>query len=154
MKTYEQLMKHYWGKIVPMAEAAGINPWECVKDTLTKEIFNDHPVFTLNSNRYTFALTVLEEEPVFVGDKLYFRENRITVQDDGHPFMECTWTPPTKKRTFMLGDKELPCPLKVVPDKYSVLTLLGMNYYFNNWREANSVANEILSILTNASKQE
>ncbi len=30
-KTYEELMTHYWGVIVPLAEAAGIKPWECVR---------------------------------------------------------------------------------------------------------------------------
>ena len=43
MKTYEQLMQHYWGKIVPMAEADGINPWECVK--LGNDSMDDHPAF-------------------------------------------------------------------------------------------------------------
>lgn len=81
MKTYEQLMTHYWGEIVPMAEAAGVNPWECVR-TKTGYVFHNHPKFNNNNEEenYTFALTVLERRPVFVGDKLYIKYDGFTIE--------------------------------------------------------------------------
>lgn len=126
MKTYEQLMTHYWGVIVPMAEAAGIYPWLCVT-AFKGDIFDDHPLFNCDPGCYTFALTILPDEtgrgkPVFVGDKLYANNcaEPLTIKGlstiRGNLFVgECmnydigilSWTPPTpkvtpKKRTFML----------------------------------------------------
>lgn len=104
MKTYEQLMAYYWGVIVPMAEAAGIDPWLCVRTDGV--IFKDHPKFILKYQEYTFAITVLEGKPVFIGDKLYsvITGQGYTVSDLSTSCMmkNYTWTPPTKKRTFIV----------------------------------------------------
>jgi len=108
MKTYEQLMTHYWGTIVPMAKAAGISPLECVQMP-GRNIFSGHPHFVDNPELYIFAISILEGKPVFVCDNVY---NKITdewyvIKDTGNPCLSCyTWTYPTKKRTFMLGDEE------------------------------------------------
>lgn len=107
MKTYEQLMKHYWGKIVPMAESAGINPWGCVRhDGDAQE--GTHPRFILKPyERYTFALTVLEGKPVFDDHIIYsrFSGNKFNASEVFEKDLKdeyFTWIPPTKKRTFML----------------------------------------------------
>lgn len=105
-KTYEELMQHYWGVIVPMAKAAGINPHGCVKHD--SEVWTaTHPRFTLTPyERYTFAITILEGKPVFVGDKLWGKNigKWITVPGglDTIYYSESivSWAPPTKKRTF------------------------------------------------------
>lgn len=161
MKNQYDLWRKYITETVPMAEAAGINPWKCVKDTATGESFNKHPEFTLNANRYTFALTVLERKPVFVGDKVFSNNctkplivKGLSKQYGYLSVGECadyaisilSWTPPTKKRTFMLGDKELPCPLKNEPCadnlNYSTLCNDGHEFYFEScedktaWRKA------------------
>lgn len=91
-------MKHYWGVIVPMAEAAGIDPWECVR--LHGQSGGTHPEFTHSPCYYTFALTVLEKRPVFVGDRLYGKNLPITVLANEHFNLgDYTWTPPTPKVT-------------------------------------------------------
>ena len=106
-KTYEEIMQHYWGKIVPMAQAAGIKPWECVRH-VNEDKFTDHPHFKGKQWHYTFAITILEGKPVFVGDKLYYKDTEFIVADcsEKQSFSNVTWTPPAKKRTFMLGDEE------------------------------------------------
>ena len=118
-KTYEEIMQHYWGKIVPMAQDAGIDPWECVRICGTDR--QNHPSFDFSTEDYTFALTILEGKPVFVGDKLYANNctQPLTIKGNSEQsgylsVGDCTnydisilsWTPPIKKRTFMLGDEE------------------------------------------------
>lgn len=116
MKTYEQLMQHYWGVIVPMAEAAGINSWECVKYRGEKTC--GHPNFTLHRHLYTFAVAALEGKPVFVGDKLWLKGgHQITVEDNLYINTGVmTWTPPAK-RTFEINGHEVPEPMREKPEK-------------------------------------
>ena len=54
----------------------------------------------------------------------------------------------TKKRTFELNDKQLPCPSEDY-DEY-VLKLLGEHYYFESIEDRNEVAREIIKLLDNA----
>jgi len=159
-KTYEDLMTHYWGKIVPMAQAAGIKPWECVRHDNDVQT-GDHPKFILKPcDRYTFALAILEGKPVFVGYEIYSKSGEKFDWTDkdyfrqiNHPIGVWTWTPQAKKRTFMLGDKELPCPVKN-EDAPQKLCIWGQNFYFDTvghdavWREA------IREILTKARDKE
>lgn len=143
MKTYDHPARKYWTETVPMAEAAGIDPWLCVRHLTGifgsdkmyfKQEYTDHPDFKLPEDKagFTFALTVLEKVPVFIGSKVYhvspnqndgtcgewevhgvdelgnisFTNNIIKVMA-GKIGIYFTWTPPTascapKKRTFML----------------------------------------------------
>lgn len=167
MNTYEEVMTHYWGKIVPMAQAASIKPWECVS-TKTGYVFYNHPNFSNNDkDNYTFAIAILEGKPVFVGDQVY--ANNCTQPLTIHGLSEqsgylavggCTnyaisilsWTPPTKKRTFMLGDKELPCPDKN-KGGYQI-ALISSKHFFSDFHDAQKVANAIDEILTAARDKE
>ena len=161
MKTYEQLMKHYWGIIVPMAEAAGINPWECVRH-VNEDKFTDHPKFEGKPWNYIFALTVLEGKPVFVGDSIYYKEDGSNhIVGEGGILVDgrWTWTPPTKKRTFILGDKELPCPVyqsdnivKIIIDteKECVTSYFG----FETHEDAQKVYLSVLNPLATARDKE
>jgi len=107
-KTYEQLMKHYWGIIVPMAQAAGIKPWECVRIYGTDR--QNHPSFDFSTEDYTFALAILEGKPVFVGDKLWSLLTDswyvVSALSVACLMKNYTWTPQAKKRTFMLNMTE------------------------------------------------
>lgn len=175
MKTYEQLMQHYWGVIVPMAEAAGINPWECVR--YRYGTLKTHPEFKSESNCYTFSLTVLEKRPVFVGDKLYdkeayyelltvegINENNTLIATDSTGrkidewvtwYEDASWNPPappTKKRTFMLNSVELPCPDKN-KGGYQI-ALISSKHFFSDFHDAQKVANAIDEILTTARDKE
>ena len=160
-KTYEEIMQHYWGKIVPMAQDAGIDPWECVRICGTDR--QNHPSFDFSTEDYTFALTILEGKPVFVGDKLYANNctQPLTIKGNSEQsgylsVGDCTnydisilsWTPPIKKRTFMLGDKELPCPDKN-KGGYQI-SLISSRHFFSDFHDAQKVANAIDAILTEA----
>jgi len=167
-KTYEELMTHYWGKIVPMAQAAGIKPWECVRSTVSCNLrYADHPKFDdPRNNAYTFAISILEGKPVFVGDRLYsnggeychVEEASINLSSIGRVSLACvnwdnwTWTPPAKKRTFMLNGQEYSSPINDVNG--CRLDFLGVDYYFETVRERNNVASAINNILQNARDKE
>lgn len=155
MKTYEQLMKHYWGVIVPMAEAAGVKPWECVRH-VNEDEFTDHPKFEGKPWNYTFALTVLEQRPLFKGDTVYWKiDGELFIWEDGeldNYSEDLTWTPPTKKRTFMINDYELNCPIN--DTNGCRLDFLGVDYYFKSMRDRNKVASVINNILHTARDKE
>ena len=162
-KTYEQLMTHYWGKTVPMAQDAGIDPWECVRCYGEQARTDTHPSFDCDAEQYTFAISILEGKPVFVGDKLYANNctQPLTIKGNSEQsgylsVGDCTnydisilsWTPPIKKRTFMLGDKELPCPDKN-KGGYQI-SLISSRHFFSDFHDAQKVANAIDAILTEA----
>ena len=176
MKTYEQLMTHYWGVIVPMAQAAGIDPWECVR--LHGQSGGTHPEFTHSPGCYTFAITILPDEtgrgkPVFVGDKLYANNcaEPLTIKGlstiRGNLFVgECmnydigilSWTPPTpkvtpKKRTFMLNGKELNSPVNKGKGDY-LTRVAGNEFYFTNYDDRNALDNILYELLTIARDKE
>jgi hypothetical protein len=174
MKTYEQLMTHYWGVIVPMAQAAGIDPWECVR--LHGQSGGTHPEFTHSPGCYTFALTILPDEtgrgkPVFVGDVAYGNQlgHEYTATADGWklvdhypllPFLDAdlTWTPPTacctpKKRTFMLNGKELNSPVNKGKGYY-LTRVAGNEFYFTNYDDRNALDNILYELLTIARDKE
>lgn len=169
-KTYEELMMHYWGKIVPMAQAAGVNPWECVRSTVSCNLrYTGHPKFfdDPRNNAYTFAIVILEGKPVFVGSVLYannctapltikgastIRGNIFVGEGMNYDVSILSWTQPSKKRTFMLGDKELPCPDKN-KGGYQI-SLISSRHFFSDFHDAQKVANAIDAILTEARDKE
>ena len=163
MKTQDELLEHYWSVIVPMARDHVIKPWECVRH-VNEDKFTDHPKFEGKPWNYTFALTVLEGKPVFYSDKIYSKSGETFNWNDSEYRRQLTmkglkiatvwtWTPPpTKKRTFMLGDKELPCPDKN-KGGYQI-SLISSRHFFSDFHDAQKVANAIDAILTEAREKE
>lgn len=119
MKTQDELKAHYRDVIIPMVakynfdHGTDVKPWKCVK-TCGRCYFREHPNFNHVPEDYTFALTILEGKPVFVGDKIYSKSGETFDWDDKdyyrqitHPIGVWTWTPPPKKRMFVLNGVEL-----------------------------------------------
>lgn len=158
MKTQYDLYHKYITETVPMAEAAGINPWECVRTNGV--IFKDHPKFILEQQGYTFALTVLDETPVFPGDKLYgksdgFCTEASVLEIDKLLLSEWSLKPPTKKRTFMLDGVELRSPIK---DRHSYeLRIVGFSeqhYNFSSSVDLRELEDVLYKLLTEARDKE
>lgn len=117
MKTQAELKAHYRDVIIPMVakynydHGTDVKPWECVKHDDDIETVG-HLDFTLRPlSRYTFAITIIEERPVFVGDTIYHKKygepSCVVEGEDLESIIDhLTWTPP-KKRTFMLNGVEL-----------------------------------------------
>ena len=153
-KTQRELNLEYWGRVHDMCDAynkrhgTSISPQQCVKND--GYIWNSkvNPIF--NALNYDLAVAIIEDKPVFVGDKIYSKRTGqcITVTEGFLSAIDCTLTPPKKKRTFDLNGKQLPCPSEDYDE--SVLELLGEHYYFESIEDRNEVAREIIKLLNNA----
>ena len=148
-----------WARVLDMCEGTKVDPVDCW--SLNGRKYKDYPEFDADPEYYTFAVTILEGKPVFVGDKIYANNctSALTVEgrceQNGYIFVgNCTnydisilsWNPP--KKTFMLNDVELPCP-DGNKGGYQ-LSLLNGRHYFSNFHDAQKVANAFDKLLTNA----
>ena len=100
-----------WARVLDMCEGLNIKQsiiWRCVK--VEGMPLNEEPRFIFHSSRYSFAIAILEDKPVFVGDKVYskFDGMELRVDPSGFDWATVSWNPP--KKTFMLNGEELPCP--------------------------------------------
>lgn len=115
-----------WGRVLDMCEGTNVDPRSCweyggiVSETHTPA-FCEYPL-----EKYRFAVAILEDKPVFVGDTFYEGGgNKCTIKDDMYLYVnehclvqhvdnvawhKFSWNPP--KKTFMLNGWSVPCPLK------------------------------------------
>ena len=169
MKTQRELSLEYWGRVHNMCNyhkdryGTDVNPWQCVKLDIDGEdlsCFDDHPVFNAwDKGKYTLAITILEGKPVFIGDKIFYKNSGDLFDwdnwndDDIDEMQEfCSWNP---RRTFTINEWTLPCPEKVINtrEQYSFM-LNGNTYWFNTREERNQVMSVIEQILINARDKE
>ena len=153
-KTQRELNLEYWGRVHDMCDAynkrhgTSISPQQCVKND--GYIWNSkvNPIF--NALNYDLAVAIIDDTPVFVGDKIYTKRTgqEITVTEGFLSAIDYTLKPPKKKRTFDVNGKQLPCPSEDYDE--SVLELLGEHYYFESIEDRNEVAREIIKLLNNA----
>ena len=134
MNTTNLYLKY--AEIIKMCEGTALEdkPWKCVK-TLVETFalaHNTHPSFSKPSSQYEFAVAVLEDKPVFIGDVIYHKnlfDKQFIVSYSGDALngenygidlcnipTYASWQPVVPKRTFKLNGVELPCPLRVVTD--------------------------------------
>ena len=158
-KTQRELNLEYWGRVHQMCAAynkqhgTNIKPQQCVKHCGDICNFkNVHPMF--DGHKYDLAVAIIEDKPVFVGDKIYTKRTGqdITVTEGFLSAIDYTLTPPKKKRTFDLNGKQLPCPSEDYDE--SALELLGEHFYFESLEDRNKVAKAINDLLNNARDKE
>jgi len=153
-KTQRELNLEYWGRVHDMCDAynkqhgTSIKPQQCMKNG--GYIWNSkvHPVF--DGSKYDLAVAIIEDTPVFVGDKIYTKRTgqEITVTEGFLSAIDYTLTPPKKKRTFDLNGKQLPCP-ETAPCGFT-LSLFGHNFYYEEYQDVNKVERAIFDMLNNA----
>ena len=154
-KTQRELNLEYWGRVHDMCDAynkqhgTSIKTQDCVKHR--GDVWNlpiKHPVF--DDKRYDLAVAIIEDTPVFVGDKIYSKRTGqgITVTEGFLSAIDYTLTPPKKKRTFDLNGKQLPCP-ETAPCGFT-LSLFGHNFYYEEYQDVNKVERAIFDMLNNA----
>ena len=157
-KTQRDLNLEYWGRVHDMCDAynkqhgTNIDIKQCVKYCGNSWESINHPVF--DSPNYDLAVAIIEDKPVFVGDKIYHKSMKHSVTIIEGAFYDCrywTLTPPKPQRTFELNGKQLPCPSK--DDNYP-LEILGEFYYFESREDRNKVAKAINYLLDNARDKE
>ena len=114
-----------YARVIDMVEGTNINVFSCVKWNgieIQKETATNKEMFANNINSYQFAIAIVEEKPVFLGDVLYDKQGSIVRIDkkssfDGgelytvffgvHDVSDLSWNPP-KPKTFNLNGVELP----------------------------------------------
>ena len=156
-KTQRELNLEYWGRVHDMCDAynkqhgTNIKTQQCVKHR--GNVWNlpiKHPVF--DDKNYDLAVAIIEGKPVFVGDKIYTKRTGqdITVTEGFLSAIDCTLTPPKKKRTFDLNGQKLPCPSNNEFCDTYLLDILGEYYYFESMEDRNIVARELLNLIADA----
>ena len=141
-----------YARVIEMCKGTALEstPWLCVK--YDGEVMFRHPAFDVTPKYYEFAIAILEDKPVFVGDTLYHKEtgkkyivSSITV------FKFLTWQPPKPKRTFMLNGVELPCPVDWKESSLGDVAVIdGEIFWFKNKMDADLVRNTLSKIFREA----
>lgn len=153
-KTQRELNLEYWGRVHDMCDAynkqhgTNIQPQQCVKHYGNAWESINHPVF--DGSKYDLAVAIIEDTPVFVGDKIYHKAHKhcVKIIEGDFDYRYWTITPPKPKRTFELNGKQLPCPSEDYDE--SALELLGEHFYFESLEDRNKVAKAINDLLNNA----
>ena len=159
-KTQRELNLEYWGRVYNMCDAynkqhgTNTQPQQCVKHGGYIWDSKVHPVF--DGTKYDLAVAIIEDTPVFVGDKIYTKRTGqgITVTEGFLSAIDYTLTPPKKKRTFDLNGKQLPCPSNNEFCDTYMLDIIGVNYYFESMEDRNIVARELLNLIADARDKE
>ena len=159
-KTQRELNMEYWGRVHDMCDAynkqhgTNIKTQQCVKyygnvwDLPIK-----HPVF--DDKNYDLAVAIIDDTPVFVGDKIYHKAHKhcVKIIEGDFDYRYWTITPPKPKRTFELNGKQLPCPSDEILCACT-LDFLGNDFYFESLEDRNKVAKAINDLLNNARDKE
>lgn len=117
-----------WARVLDMCEGTNVEPYQCwgyggFRSTQRHEpSFDETPL-----EKYEFAVAILEDKPVFVGDTLYHKDHGrpiyVTKAGFDHNY---SWNPP--KKTFTLNGVELPCAVKKEFDVHVLTIDAGTNY--------------------------
>ena len=128
-----------YAEVIKMCKGTKLEatPWVCVKWRGSPFVVG-HPQFINPLEEYDFAVAVVEDKPVFVGDKVFIKDNKYPyVNWDTFEYWkneikvlskDWTWKEPKKK--FKLGEYLLPCP-KEVSEFWSLKTL-DRNFIIDN----------------------
>lgn len=160
-KTQRELFLEYCGRVYDMCDAynkqhgTNIKPQDCVRyhGNIWGSIHH-HPVFY--GTKHDLAVAIIEDTPVFVGDKIYSKRTGqgITVTEGFLSAIDYTLKPPKPKRTFDLNGQQLPCPSNNEFCDTYLLDILGEYYYFESMEDRNNVAQAIDILFNNARDKE
>ena len=140
-----------YAEIIKMCQGTALEdtPWLGVRFNGSE--FYGHPRFDTRAKNYQFAVAILEDRPVFVGDSLYHPSGAKWIVGDTDDLTGMSWQPPKPKRTFELRGMELPCPTNQI-SKYDLhaLTINSACFWFETQEEKDLVEDTLLNILTEA----
>lgn len=108
-----------YAEVIEMCKGTKLEatPWVCVK--YLDGTIKDHPLFrNTNERDFKFAIAVVEDKPVFVGDKVFIKDNRypninwenFKHWENGIKALSKDWTWQEPKKKFKLEEYEFPCP--------------------------------------------
>ena len=149
-----------WASVLDMCDGTNVDPNDCWK---FNGEFKNRCIEFDSCGKYEFMVAILEDKPVFVGDKVYANNCTLALtvegrsEQNGYIFVgNCanydisilSWNPP--KKTFMLNGEELPCP-DGNRGGYQI-SLLNGRHYFSDFHDAQKVANAFDKLLSENTK--
>lgn len=152
IRKRSDLFREY-ARVIDMCEGTILHPNTCIK--LDSKVVTDDRTLALNGSteRYDFAVAILEGKPVFVGDEVYHKVTRIKRTITGDSVLtdsfsqRFTWNEP--KRTFTLAGYGLPLP--VMNEQNCPVVYVGSDrYYFNSIVERNEFQDKLNVIIQEA----
>ena len=128
-----------YAEVIEMCKGTKLEatPWVCVK--YLDGMIKDHPLFrNTNERDFKFAIAIVEDKPVFVGDKVFIKDNRYpNINWENFEFwknrikvLEKDWTWEEPKKKLKLGEYEFPCPKEVT--EFLALKTLDRNFIIDN----------------------
>jgi len=100
-----------WARVLDMCEGTKVDPNVCW-GFWGNRTDQGAPEFIQDPGKYEFAVAILEDRPVFVGDTVLNKDTgaKYTISELSAESMmkNYSWNPP--KKTFVLNGVELPCP--------------------------------------------
>ena len=140
-----------YARVIQMCKGTALEntPWVCVK---IYDGFHSHPQFNRSPELYKFAIAILEDKPVFVGDSLYHPSGAKWIVGDTDDLTGMSWQPPKPKRTFMLNGVELPCPVDWQESSNGDVAAVidGQVFWFKNKIDADLVRDTLSKIFREA----
>lgn len=126
-----------YAEVIEMCKGTKLEdtPWVCVK--YLDGTIKDHPLFrNTNERDYKFALAIVEDKPVFIGDNVFVKDNKYPYVNwenfeywsDQIKVLSKDWTWQEPKKIFKLGEHLLPCPKEV--SEFWSLPLKTFDGYF------------------------
>ena len=144
-----------WARVLDMCEGTNVDPGLCWMYAGKGRNISGTPVFIENPEQYSFAVAILEDKPVFVGDKVWYTSLNRFVKIKNAIQIElvirggqAAWQPP--KKTFTLNGEELPCPSEF--GKYRFQLGVFEIHCFETPEDCTKVLNSINKLLKDATK--
>ena len=154
-----------WARVLDMCEGTKVDPNVCW-GFWGNRTDQGAPEFIQDPGGYEFAVAILEDKPVFVGDKVYgaVSGDAFIAESGGYrskhneliaymcDFFKFAWNPP--KKTFMLNGVDVPCP--IMKSHKNILELKANNthcfFYFDTVSDADKCRSVLFKILTENTK--
>lgn len=144
-----------YARVIEMCKGTALEdtPWLGVR--FNESEFYDHPRFDTLVENYQFAVAILEDKPVFVGDILYLKASGLEYVADKYTtasaVSDMTWQPPKPERTFMLNGVDLPCPVDWKESRNGDVAVIdGEIFWFKTRMDADLVRDTLSKIFREA----
>ena len=150
MKT-EDLYLEY-ARVIKMCEGTNVQPWDCVEHQGRRADFEKHPRFDGRTCYYRFAVAIIEDTPMFVGDELYYTgidNKKYTITENGykHNNIDITysWTNNTDVRWTLK-----PPTFSVKKYQLKIQGETTLNHFFDDENQRNkleTIINNVIGLL-------
>ena len=150
MKNQNDLYIKY-ARVIKMCKGTALEDKPFLGVKFEGEVMFRHPAFDRTPKQYEFAIAILEDKPVFVGDSLYHPSGAKWIVGDTDDLTGMSWQPPKPKHTFMLNGVELPRPVDWKESSNGDVAVIdGEIFWFKNKMDADLVRDTLSKIFREA----